>query len=111
MPVQISPKAPAPQASPVPPPPAATEPAVATVGEPLTIPNVEVAKAPIETGPVPPGAEFVVLHEIVGDFRRGDYVATADFGEGVDIERLLKLEAIKPVDAPAPQSEPAKPKK
>lgn len=109
MPVQINPKdpaaAPAPQESPAPAPDAA----VAVEGQPITAPNVDQNKPPVATGPVPAGAEFEVLHAYVGEFRQGSYVKAADFGEGVDIDRLLRLEAIKPVAAP--QGDAAKAKK
>ena len=108
MPVEIKPKAP--QASPAP------LPAVAVEGQPITVPNVETA--PVKTAGVEPvasdGAEFEVMHTIVGAFdhgsyRAGDRIKASDLGEHANIERLVKYEALRPLsDAAAPPSKAKK---
>ena len=101
MAVTISPTAPAP------------DPSVAVAGQPITMPHVDQSR-PVDpsAATVSDGAEFEVLHDYVGEFSKGSKVKASDFGKGVDIDRLVKLEAIKPLEsAPAPSPGPGRPKK
>lgn len=104
MPVQIQPKAPAPQPAAAP----APDSPVAEDGAPIVMPNVEAPPVKVDGAAfASEGAEYEVLHTIVGAFDRGafkagDKIKASDLGEHIDIDRLLRLEALKPLaDAPA----------
>lgn len=77
-------------------------------GQPITMPNVEPGHRYAVQGReqfVSEGAEFEVMHMITGAFpgeRRGyfdagDKIKASDLGEGLDIGRLVRLGALRPL--------------
>jgi hypothetical protein len=123
MPVSpVSPAAPAtaPQVAPAPAPQAVASVAPGNTsvndGQAIAMPTVSAPTRPRVEGEdfVDKGdaSELEILHAMVGEFKQGDRILVADLGEHVDMERLVRLGAVKALKeaAPAPDSPPSKSK-